>query len=127
MHGDEPPALRTSLPVPFIKALVGGRHDAEWMAATTDTGMLLVDARDTVRRGGTGQVADWDAARGLARSHALVLAGGLRAENVAEATRRVRPMALDVSSGVESSPGVKDAGRVRALFAAIAAMETEGR
>ncbi len=116
-----------SLRVPFIKAVVGGQHDAEWVAATRGEGMLLVDAHDPLRRGGTGRVADWDAARVLAASHALVLAGGLSADNVAAAAQRVRPMAIDVSSGVESAPGVKDAGRLRALFAAIAAMEADGR
>lgn len=127
LHGDEPPAVRTSVSVPCIKAIVGGRHDDAWIASIGNAGMLLADARDAALRGGTGRIADWDAAAAVARVHPLVLAGGLTADNVVRATRHVAPMAVDVSSGVESSPGVKDAGRLRELFAAVAAMEIEGR
>jgi phosphoribosylanthranilate isomerase len=125
LHGDEPADVRDVLGVPIIKAVVGGHHDDAWLAACGDDVLLLVDARDEARRGGTGRVADWDAAHRLARSRALVLAGGLTAGNVAEAVRRVGPVALDVSSGVESAPGLKDAGRMRAFFAAVAAMEAD--
>lgn len=123
LHGDELPALREVLGVPIIKALIGGHHDEAWIAAGGDDVLLLVDARDAARRGGTGRMADWDEAQVLARWRAIVLAGGLTAANVAEATRRVGPVALDVSSGVESAPGLKDADRLRAFFAAVAAME----
>ena len=71
----------------------------------------LVDAADVIRRGGTGERANW------------MLAGGLRPDNVVDALHAVRPFAIDVSSGVEAEPGVKDAERMRALFAAIRAGE----
>ena len=80
---------------------------------------VLVDATDPERRGGTGQVANWALAAELAAVRPVVLAGGLRAANVADALRRVRPWGIDVSSGVESSPGIKDAARLRDLFAAV--------
>lgn len=61
---------------------------------------------------GAGEVADWDAAMQLARQSQLVLAGGLNPSNVADAVRRVRPFGVDVSSGVEGEPGIKDAAKI---------------
>jgi indole-3-glycerol phosphate synthase/phosphoribosylanthranilate isomerase len=65
--------------------------------------------------GGTGRTFDWSVLDGLDRSRPLVLAGGLTPGNVAEAARRVRPDVVDVASGVESSPGVKDPGKIAAF------------
>ena len=65
--------------------------------------------------GGTGKTFDWSLLDGVARTRALVLAGGLRPENVAEAVRRVRPDVVDVASGVEASPGVKDPAKIAAF------------
>jgi phosphoribosylanthranilate isomerase len=81
--------------------------------------MLLVDVHDPVKRGGTGRVVDWSMAAALARERRIVLAGGLTPGNVAEAVAAVQPWGIDVSSGVEESPGIKDARRIAALFAAI--------
>src|SRR5205814_1656338 len=77
---------------------------------------ILLDAHDPERRGGTGQTIDWDAAATLARRRRVVLAGGLNPDNIADAVARVRPFGVDVSSGVESAPGIKDGRRLRALF-----------
>jgi phosphoribosylanthranilate isomerase len=88
---------------------------------------LLIDAVDAERRGGTGRTVDWAAAAALARQRRIILAGGLTPENVGEAIRTVRPFAVDVSSGVESAPGVKDEHRLRAFFAAVAAEEGAAR
>ena len=81
-------------------------------------------------RSGTGQVADWSAAQRLASTQELILAGGLSPENVAEAIARVRPFGVDVSSGVEESPGRKSPERIglfvtaaRAAFARAASGE----
>lgn len=67
---------------------------------------------------GSGQTTDWDAAAGLARRCEVILAGGLNADNVAAALRRVRPFGVDVSSGVESAPGIKSAEKMNRFVAA---------
>ncbi|ADU51565.1 Phosphoribosylanthranilate isomerase [Thermaerobacter marianensis DSM 12885] len=77
-------------------------------AIQTRADLVLVDAAVPGQRGGTGRVADWTAAARLARQRPVILAGGLRPDNVAEAVRVVRPWGVDVSSGVERARGVKD-------------------
>lgn len=68
---------------------------------------------------GSGKVADWSEARAVAAETRLILAGGLRPDNVADAMRRVRPYGLDVSSGVESAPGIKCPSRIREFLEAV--------
>ena len=88
--------------------------DAVWPDAT-----LLLDAFDPVRMGGTGRRVDWTVAAAIARRRRTILSGGLRAENVQEALARVGPYALDASSGIETTPGIKDPARMRAFFDAV--------
>jgi phosphoribosylanthranilate isomerase len=122
LHGDETPDLARSLSRRVIKAItLAGDIDErvnEWPGT-----MLLLDAHDAAKRGGTGRVIDWDRAAAIARAHDIILAGGLGPANVADAVARVRPAGIDVSSGVESSPGIKDPGKLRALFDALAGVE----
>jgi phosphoribosylanthranilate isomerase len=118
LHGDEPPMFVRSLSRPVIKAVSGA--DSTAAAEWTDKTLLLVDAHDPIKRGGTGGKADWPLAAALARQRRILLAGGLTAENIREAVAVVRPFGIDVSSGVESSPGLKDERRLGALFEAIA-------
>jgi len=77
-------------------------------------GRLVFDAPES----GQGRRADWGAAAALAQRSELILGGGLDAGNIAEAIAAVRPFGVDVSSGVESAPGVKDLARIRAFIAA---------
>jgi phosphoribosylanthranilate isomerase len=79
---------------------------------------VLVDAHVPGEFGGTGQRAPWDLLAGFDPGAPLILAGGLTPDNVAEAIRIVRPWAVDVASGVESAPGKKDPGKVRAFIQA---------
>ncbi len=79
--------------------------------ATSDQ-LVLLDAHAAGQYGGTGKTADWQAAAELAKHCRLLLAGGLTPENVAAAVERVRPWGVDVASGVESAPGVKDRAKV---------------
>lgn len=119
LHGDEPVAEFSRVGARVIKAvtLETGR-DVETAAALPASVTVLVDASDRVRRGGTGHRADWRLAAALSARREIWLAGGLTVENVADAVKQVRPVAVDVSSGVESSPGVKDAARLAAFLAA---------
>jgi len=87
---------------------------AEWQ-----TTPILLDAHDPVRKGGTGRTIDWSRAATIAARHEVILAGGLRPANVVDAIARVRPYGIDVSSGVETSPGVKDHEKLRGLFEAL--------
>lgn len=82
---------------------------------------VLVDAFDPVRRGGTGRTVDWARVRAIASSRPVVLAGGLTADNVAAAIREAQPYGVDVSSGVELRPGVKDHDKLAAFVAAVRA------
>jgi phosphoribosylanthranilate isomerase len=121
LHGDEPPALLAQLAGRGFKALRPSKAEAAWsavecFAATgiTDGPRLLIDAYDPHAYGGTGKTADWSTAAAIARqSPGLLLAGGLTPENVADAVAVVRPWGVDVSSGVERSPGLKDHEKVR--------------
>jgi phosphoribosylanthranilate isomerase len=127
LHGDERVEDFVRVPVRLIRGVSLGSDDdvrrvADWPAEITP----LVDAADPERRGGTGQKADWIRAAALAAMRPIVLAGGLRAENVEGAMRVVRPWAVDVSSGVEDAPGIKGAERLRALFGAVMRARTEG-
>ena len=122
LHGDEPADSVTRIGRPVIKALtVDLASQPEQLAAWPADVTILLDAHDPVRRGGTGRAIDWDGAAKVAAARRVVLAGGLTPENVVPAIERVRPFGIDVSSGVERSPGVKDHDRIRALFRVLAA------
>jgi phosphoribosylanthranilate isomerase len=120
LHGDEPIEYAERLRDRVIRAVAlsgpGGEQAALDLPARVT---VLLDVHDPARRGGTGRTVDWDAAARVARRRTTILSGGLRPDNVVEAIARVKPHAIDVSSGVERRPGEKDAGRLRALFAAI--------
>ena len=82
-------------------------------AVNGNTPAFIVDAFDAQRFGGTGACADWSIAAAIAREFPILLAGGLNADNVAQAVRVVQPWGVDVSSGVERTPGVKDHDKVQ--------------
>jgi phosphoribosylanthranilate isomerase len=129
LHGDEKTDPYRQLKARLIKAVTLDSDTDVKAAATLPAHVtVLVDATDRVRRGGTGRVADWTNAAALAAQRPIILAGGLTAANAAEAIRQVRPWAVDVSSGVESAPGVKSRERLEAFFAAVnAAAAVEAR
>jgi len=118
-HGDETADVLRSFRLATVWQAVALRAAADVAAAADSPAEVLVaDAAGHTARGGTGQVCDWTLAAQLAGRRRMLLAGGLRPETVAEAVERVRPYGVDVSSGVESSPGVKDHDRVRRFIAA---------
>jgi phosphoribosylanthranilate isomerase len=81
--------------------------------------LVLLDADDPERAGGTGRRLPWEAARVVAATRPLLLAGGLDGECVGRALESVRPFGVDASSRLESEPGVKDPDKVRAFIAAV--------
>lgn len=110
-HGDEDEQFCASFPVPYMKAIrvASEQQAAEEIAAFPSAEMILLDKFEKGVPGGTGKTFDWDiAARLVAESSSrVVLAGGLNPDNVTEAVRRVKPFGVDVSSGVETEPGIK--------------------
>lgn len=119
LHGVEPPAQVEAL-LPEAYKAVGVADAGDVRAALGYPGdKLLLDARvPGAMPGGTGHAFDWALATEVARRRQLVLAGGLHAGNVAEAVARVRPWRVDVASGVERAPGVKDLAKVEAFVRA---------
>jgi len=116
LHGDETPHAVAAVGRPAIKSIKPGANRLEdWPSNVT----LLLDAHDPVKKGGTGTPVDWNAAAAIAARRPMLLAGGLTPENIADAIACVRPFGVDVSSGVETSPGVKNHARMQALFKAI--------
>lgn len=127
LHGDEPPEFLPLLGGKAFKALrpVDAESALESAARFAPLGVddgpqLLIDAYDPAAYGGTGKRADWGVVAELARRYPrLLLSGGLTPDNVAQAITAVRPWAVDVSSGVETSPGRKDHEAVRAFIRAV--------
>jgi phosphoribosylanthranilate isomerase len=118
IHGDEEAAAFEAMAVTLWRAVrledgVWKPTPGQWPAAR-----YVVDATAQGRYGGTGTKADWDAAGLLAAERPVMLAGGLTADNVAEAVQAVHPLGVDVSSGVESAPGRKDHAKMRLFIRA---------
>jgi phosphoribosylanthranilate isomerase len=118
LHGDEPPEQVAALASRAIKAVrVRSAADIERLAQYQAIAYLL-DTYHPTKHGGTGEAFDWELAV-EAKSHGpIILAGGLTPENVAAAIKRVHPYAVDVSSGVEAAPGIKDHQKVQRFIIA---------
>ncbi len=118
LHGAETPAFCRAFQLPVLKAVpVGGPEALAAADAFAGLSGLLLDA-PTPGHGGSGQPCHWPTARTLAGRGPVLLAGGLHPGNVAEAIAAVRPWGVDVASGVESSPGVKDHDRLARFITA---------
>ncbi len=132
LHGEEDPKYcerlrRQSAPCRVIKAFrVHPGLQAEHLAQfAPDVAGFLFDTWRQGVAGGTGESFDWSHISHWRLPRPVILAGGLKPENVAESLRRVRPFALDVNSGVESSPGIKDIGRLHAFVREVRRAEKE--
>ena len=124
LHGDESAdfcAAVKALGLPLIRALaLRSAEDVEALT-THPADAFILDAFAPGDYGGTGQLSDWPLAAEAVRrfpNKTLILSGGLTPQNVADAIGQVRPFGVDVASGVESAPGHKDPGRIRAFVAA---------
>lgn len=123
IHGDETADYCESLGRPLIRGIrLRDRHTlmamAEYKGRARVRGFVL-DAFSDAAYGGTGKTADWTLAKEAAGSFSFLLAGGLSPENVQEAILQVQPYGVDVSSGVEASPGKKDPAKIQAFIQAV--------
>ena len=125
-HGDEPPGDCGAYGRRYVKAIkVGAGCDITGMMARyPDAAGFLLDADHPDLPGGTGQVFQWDQIPGELPKP-IILAGGLNPHNVAAAVRQVRPYAVDVSSGVEATQGVKDPARMAAFIQGVRSVDPE--
>jgi len=119
-HGDEDAAYCQSFAMPYIKAIrVQPEQDPMVVIKShPQAAAILLDAYDPQHAGGTGKQFDWSVARECVQQspRPIVLAGGLDADNAGQAINEVKPWALDLSSGVESEPGLKDPERLKVFF-----------
>ena len=127
-HGSESAGFASSFGRPYVKAVpMGSVADvARYASSYADASGFLFDSNADGAVGGSGETFDWSRVPpALARS--IVLAGGLNPQNVASAIAAVRPYAVDVSSGIESAPGIKDAAKMRAFVAAVGVADAAPR
>ena len=125
LHGDESPAevaelVRKHRVIKAVQVKRGFRVAS--LARFRAADAILLDGFARGLHGGTGNTLDWKLARAAGRFGKIILAGGLKPENIAEAIRATQPYAVDVASGVESRPGRKDPAKLRALFAVVNSM-----
>ena len=123
LHGDETLGFCESLGRPILRAL-RLRDRGSLLALAEYRGRMgvrgfVVDAFSTQAYGGTGQTVDWALAHEVAQASPVILAGGLTPDNVQEAIQHVQPYGVDVSSGVEQSPGQKDHEKIRTFTEAV--------
>jgi phosphoribosylanthranilate isomerase len=117
LHGDETPEQCRPLAGRYVKAIRLRDQDSLTRLDDYDCDLLLIDA-DAPGYGGSGQRADWSLARLAAERRQVLLAGGLTADNLADAVAAVHPFGVDVAGGVEASPGVKDPHQIAAFMRA---------
>lgn len=121
VHGDaDPGEVRDVSGLPVIQGIPMGGPAALERARASAADLVLLDAAVAGMHGGTGTAFDWSLLEDDVLGRPFALAGGLRPDNVAEALRRLSPVLVDVSSGVESAPGRKDPARVAAFAEAVA-------
>ncbi len=120
LHGGEPAEMVRAVSRPAYRAfrLKEEGDLAAVEAAPEDT--VLLDTFDPEQFGGTGRAFNWEWARRIGETRRVILAGGLTPDNVARALAAAQPAALDVVTGVEAAPGIKDAGKIARFFEAVA-------
>ena len=121
LHGKETPefARGVSSRETWKAFRVSGDFRSEAVDAYSDCTRILLDTYSPDSAGGTGETFDWSIARRVGERRPVLLAGGLGPDNIEEALRQAAPEGVDVSSGVEAAPGVKDETKLRELFRAV--------
>jgi phosphoribosylanthranilate isomerase len=124
-HGSETEQECCVFGLPWLKAVAMENAESAKQAESDYPGAmgLLLDSHATGKRGGSGKVFDWSLSRPIAKP--IWLAGGLNSTNVSQAIHVVRPFAVDVSSGVEAAPGIKDASRIHTFIKAVREVDNE--
>ncbi|AQQ53987.1 phosphoribosylanthranilate isomerase [Planococcus lenghuensis] len=123
LHGDEPDDVLKELPVPVIRAVSIRTEEDGAKLAASEAAVVLADAPGVEYRGGSGETFKWDVLKGFSETeNRLAVAGGLHTDNVAEAIRILKPVMVDVSSGVETD-GRKDPAKIRAFIEAAKGVE----
>ena len=125
IHGFEEPMVRELVGTRVVKAFRARDGSVLEEIRESATDFFLLDTWRQHAAGGTGETFDWEIARQATELGRVVLAGGLNSGNVGEAIRTVRPFGVDVSSGVEEGPGIKDAEKIRRFVEAVRAADRE--
>ena len=115
LHGSEPPGFPIEVPVIKVLKVRDGKIPDPRLWPDD---LLMLDSWSVDQRGGTGRTWDWDIALALVQKREVFIAGGLNSDNVGDVVRRLNPYGVDVSSGVESEPRVKDPDKVARFVAA---------
>lgn len=125
-HGDEDEACCAGFGLPYFKAIaMGGDADPlPQMARYASAHGFVLDGHGAGEPGGSGRRFDWT--RMPAQARPVLLAGGLGPDNVAQALRTARPWGVDVASGIEQAPGIKDASKMRAFVAHVRMVDAQG-
>ena len=119
LHGEESPALCRRVKRKVIKAFRVKNADSLKSIASYHVSGFLLDSYNDGSKGGTGQVFDWNLALRVKKQGPVILAGGLNPYNVFTAIHRVKPYGVDVCSGVEKSPGIKDHEKIREFIKSV--------
>ena len=126
LHGDESPQYCAQFPMStLIKAVSHWAEEEIQRLENYTVKAILVDANEPGRYGGTGKNSDWALALKVKKTHSLILAGGLNKENIKRAIETVRPCAVDINSGVETSPGKKDPYKIREIMEIVRATDKD--
>ncbi len=128
-HGQESAEFCAGFGLSYLKAVAMSESQdlAHWAKRYPDALALLLDSHKTGGPGGTGKPFDWSAIGGRRYSVPIVIAGGLNPENVASAITMARPCAVDVSSGIESAPGLKDSEKMQRFMQEVRRADAAGR
>jgi phosphoribosylanthranilate isomerase len=128
LHGNETPQVVAELS-PLLKVIKAFRVDSDFplerLREYPEATAFLLDAAQAGQFGGTGHTTDWELARQATAAHRIILAGGLKVENVAQAIKIVQPYGVDVASGVERKPGRKDHGKLREFIQEVRRAEAQ--
>ena len=123
LSGNEPPELCHDITVPVIKALHIGSGFHHGLLEQYDVQAFLLDTHQSGRFGGTGRTFNWSQVRPEIFKRPIILSGGLTPDNVTEGIKALQPAAVDLNSGIEVRPGVKDKVKMERLFRVLEKIE----